>query len=208
MAIRRAVPLSEQIAAELQIAIVRGDDPAGSILTEDALATRYDVSRVPVREAIRILESRHLIVKSGRSYRVAGLDKSDLDEVYRLRLAVEALGWHYLKSDGTDPSPLDDALTAMAEAADRDDPDAFAVADIDFHSAAVRLSGRRRVVGMWDQIEPSMRLILQITNIIDGELHDVHQRHVKLLEALRTGTDEELSTMVRAHIQDSWHLLD
>ena len=208
MAIQKFVPLGDQVAAELQRAIVTGEIPAGSILTEEALAARFDVSRGPVRLAFRLLESQHLVEKAGRSYRVVGLEQADLDEIYKLRLAIETLGWQYLQESGNRAPELDQALRRMADAVDRKDVEDFAQADIDFHSIAVKLSGKRRIVTMWDQIEPSMRLVLQVTNRIDDDLDEVYHRHQVLLDALRSGSRALLVGVLEEHIQASRHLLD
>ena len=207
MKVQRAVPLGEQVAIALQRAIVTGEEPAGSILTEEALADRFNVSRGPIRDAFRRLELQHLVEKSGRSFTVIGLQQSDLDEIYRLRARIESIAWGYLHSAGGDHRTVEEALQRMGDAADQADADAFAQADIDFHSAAVRLTGKRRVIAMWDNIEPSMRLILQFTNILSDDFPNVYQRHARLLEVLRTGTEDELEIAITNHIETSRHLL-
>jgi DNA-binding GntR family transcriptional regulator len=81
---------TDQVAAELRRAIVRGDMPPGSIFSLRAIAQQLGVSFIPVREALRSLEAQGLIViRPGRSATVATLDRDDLHAIYRLRKLVE-----------------------------------------------------------------------------------------------------------------------
>ncbi|GAP53632.1 gluconate operon transcriptional repressor [Arthrobacter sp. Hiyo6] len=171
------------------------------------MAERFEVSRGPVRDAFRILEAQHLVEKSGRSYVVLGLENSDLDEIYQLRTAIEPLAWSYLRDRRDNIAELDAAIKQMALAAQAQDAEAFARADIDFHSVAVRLSGKKRVVAMWDQIEPSIRLILQVTNLVNDDFDNVLHKHEILLDALRKGTESELRSSVVEHIENSRRIL-
>src|SRR5690606_27521609 len=76
----------------LQDDIVRGALVPGTKLGETELAARYGVSRGPLREAIRRLESRRLLERIPHvGTRVAMLDAADLAEIYRVREALEGM---------------------------------------------------------------------------------------------------------------------
>lgn len=76
---------------QLRQAIVAGDFLPGQALRQDALAKRFGVSRVPLREALSTLEGEGQVVyEPHRGYKVARLSMDDLLEVYRIRELLEA----------------------------------------------------------------------------------------------------------------------
>ncbi len=83
---------ADRVFAALQDAIVHGEIPAGSRIGETELAERFGTSRGPLREALRRLESRHLVERTPHvGVRIATLDSSDLIEMYYLREALEGM---------------------------------------------------------------------------------------------------------------------
>jgi len=78
------------VLAEVRRAIVTGDLKPGEQIVQDALAEQYGVSRVPLREALKILEGEGQVTyKPHKGYFVTELSTADLEEVYRLRELLE-----------------------------------------------------------------------------------------------------------------------
>ena len=87
---RRPPTAQEAVLAELRRAIVTGELRPGEQVRQDALAEQFGVSRVPLREALKILEGEGQVTYlPHRGYFVAELDVADLREVYRLRELLE-----------------------------------------------------------------------------------------------------------------------
>ncbi len=88
---RRAAPLREQAVDALRAAIVRGEMPPGSRITEKSVEQRLGVSRTVVREALRQLESERLIrIQPGAGPVVAELSPDEARQLYEVRAALEA----------------------------------------------------------------------------------------------------------------------
>src|ERR1700694_4324682 len=86
----RSASLAHSIRSRLREAILRGDFASGAHLREVEIAERYQVSRGPVREALAQLEQEGLVIlRRNRGAVVARLSRTDLEEVYSLRLALE-----------------------------------------------------------------------------------------------------------------------
>lgn len=88
---RRPPTAQAFVLAELRRGIIAGDFLPGEPLRQNTLAERFGVSRVPVREAFKVLESEGQVVyEPHRGHKVASLSLADLLEVYRLRQLLEA----------------------------------------------------------------------------------------------------------------------
>jgi DNA-binding GntR family transcriptional regulator len=83
---------SERIAAHLRQAILNGELPPGSRIRQEEIAERLGTSRLPVREALRMLETEGLTqLEANKSARVPALDRNELDIVYEMRERIETL---------------------------------------------------------------------------------------------------------------------
>ncbi|MGH3401288.1 MAG: GntR family transcriptional regulator, partial [Streptosporangiaceae bacterium] len=84
--------LSVRIADGLREAILRGDLPPGSRIRQEDVATSYGASRVPVRGALRILESDGLVtLVANAGTWVARFSLAECEEMYRMRECIETL---------------------------------------------------------------------------------------------------------------------
>jgi len=82
--------MTDRVATELRRSILSGALAPGQTFSLREIAGMLEVSFIPVREALRNLESEGLIVtRPGRSARVAPLDADDLQAIYRLRRVLE-----------------------------------------------------------------------------------------------------------------------
>lgn len=80
------------IAARLRDQILRGELAPGTRIGQDALAEEFAASRIPVREALKTLEAEGLVtIRPNSGAWVAELDRTEFDQIYRLRESVEAL---------------------------------------------------------------------------------------------------------------------
>jgi DNA-binding GntR family transcriptional regulator len=77
----------------LRDAILSGELPAGEVMSQVELAREFEVSRTPLREAMRMLQREGLIeAEANRRVRVTPISLEDLEELYSLRIVNEALG--------------------------------------------------------------------------------------------------------------------
>ena len=89
---RTSPTLSEQVFEALQSAIVSGDLAPGEKIREPELAKRFGTSRGPLRDALRRLEARRLVVNTPNAgARVVSLSRQQLVELYQVREALEGM---------------------------------------------------------------------------------------------------------------------
>jgi DNA-binding GntR family transcriptional regulator len=82
--------MSGQIVTRIRNKILSGDYAPGTALLQDSIAAEFGVSKIPVREALVRLRAEGLIdIEAHRGFRVRPLLATEVDEVFRLRLALE-----------------------------------------------------------------------------------------------------------------------
>ena len=91
----KSVSLADQVFDRLENDIITGVYPRGTLLTELKLAETLQVSRTPIREALRRLEQERLIAESGKGSVVLGITRADLLDIMSIRERIEGLAAYY-----------------------------------------------------------------------------------------------------------------
>ena len=199
---RRPPTAQEAVLEELRVAIVSGELRPGEQVLQDALAERFGVSRVPLREALKILEGEGQVVyRPHRGYFVAELDLDDLREVYRIRDLLESEAVRVaVPQIGTDElTALQGALEDVERASEAGDLVAMAAANRRFHFgllAAARMPRLLRLVRvLWDATDAYRSLYYAD----DSHRQVVHDEHRLVLDAVRLGDPERAVDLLRQH---------
>ncbi|KFZ79903.1 GntR family transcriptional regulator [Amycolatopsis sp. MJM2582] len=194
------------IARQLRDAIMTGALPPGTQLGETDLASRFQVSRGPLREAMQHLVSEGLLrSERHRGLFVIDLEPGDVYDIYSARSAIErAAMLRALRGDRERvATELEEAVRAMATAADDDDPTALSWADLRFHEALIAASGSKRLVRMARTLLIETRMCL---TALQGTYQQVEERvteHTRIIEALRAGDEETALSLLEAHMEDA-----
>ena len=113
---KSAQPMSANLYTELQAAILSGEFPNLHKLTEQAICKKYNVSRTPVREALRQLEADGLIENiPNRGAYVTALSKRDISDLFDLRslFEIQAIEWAIKRMSSEDIDDLRETLEFM-----------------------------------------------------------------------------------------------
>jgi GntR family transcriptional regulator of gluconate operon len=197
----RAIALGEQVAARLRVAIITGEIPSGRHLAEDSLAAQFDVSRGPVRDALRVLLKEGLVEQRRTRLFARGLTFKDIDELYGLRELIEvAAAREAVANAGTSDWAAGRAIIEeMRAAAASDDNARFTAADSAFHQLAFDLSENRRLNEVWRQFEGTFTVLFDLSNTPD--MHAAARDHEHILELYSAGDADEVAREVRNHLQ-------
>jgi len=128
---------ADRLAEAIADSVLAGEFAPGFHLDETALAERFGVSRTPVREAIRLLASTGLIdVKPRRGARVATATSAQLEQLFGAMAEMEATCARLAAMSMTpiERRRLQNRHDAMAALVLSDDRDAYAAANVDFHT--------------------------------------------------------------------------
>ena len=140
----RSRVMPQMLAEALESAIVFGEMSPGARIIEEEIAARYEISRSPVREALRRLEADGLVVRADhRGARVTPVSRTDLDEVYLCRIELEGLAAEEAAKHWQPPAAaaFADQLATMRAAFGANDIKAYFVANVGFTDAVHRASG-------------------------------------------------------------------
>ncbi len=145
------------IADALRVGIDRGDPPPGAPLRQEALAARFGVSRLPVRDALRRLEAEGLVVvHPNRGAYVARFSAAEVQEIYELRRLLEGdlLARAVPSMGARDLGEVEAALLAAERGADGP---RWSELDELFHAALYTPAGRPRQLGIVSGLRGAVR---------------------------------------------------
>ncbi|WP_136707230.1 GntR family transcriptional regulator [Agromyces sp. H66] len=200
---------SRRIAEGIRDAILHGEYHPGSRLRQEEIAERFGASRVPVREALKALESEGLVtLVANAGAWVSRLTLEECEEVYQARERLEPLLLRYSAPHLTpeDLQQLDALARRMAET---DDVAEFLRLDREFHmlsySRADTLMLGDLVRRFWNTTQPYRRAY---TLLIDAHrTRIVHDEHHLLVTALREGDLESAEQTITGHIRRTRRML-
>jgi DNA-binding GntR family transcriptional regulator len=147
-AVRAVEPqsLRQRVAASLSRDILLGVYSPGQRLVERELVGRFQVSAIPIREALLDLENQGLVVKRvNAGCSVVSLTADEAAEIVRFRSALEpsVVQWAADRMTQDGCRILSSKLQDLRDAAERKDLPAFFHADLEFHREIWRISGNR-----------------------------------------------------------------
>lgn len=201
-AISRTV-LREQVKDVLLQRIVNGDLKPGERLVETRIASELGTSQAPVREALRDLELLRMVESEPfRGARVRAFGDDELVEVYPVRAALEELAAkEATRQLRGDVAGLEQELDAMREAARRGDLSALVRHDIGFHRRMVEAAGNPVLEQCWKSLGVEGRITISLYGTY-VEPEEAAERHVPILEAIRSGKPGVAGREARRHIED------
>lgn len=196
--------LASAIVDQLRQGILDGHYPAGSQLRQDALAQAYEVSRIPIREALLQLEAEGFVrIAPHKGAIVSGLSLDEINDVFALRKLLEP---RLLESSVPALTPDDFAAIAGMEAAFEDattagDISRWGVLNADFHMALYARATQPRtlsiVAGLLQTSDRYTRLQLQRASSIQR----AQTEHNELIHLCRNGSMKEARRLLVDHIE-------
>jgi DNA-binding GntR family transcriptional regulator len=196
--------LPNRLADFLREEIVSGRLAPGERLTEQALAERCQVSRVPLREAFRILSAEGLIVLSPhRGASVAALSQDDLVDLFEARAAIEshACGLAATVASKDVVKPLHKIVADMRRAvADGNITTYYALAN-EFHTGLVAASKNAVLQRMYEQIRRQLRRYQAAMSRMPELPKRSITEHAKILKAIDMQDSRAAQDAATGHIR-------
>ena len=198
--------LTQLVQGELERQILSGELEAGERLNEVALAQRLQVSRGPVREALRSLEEAGLVsFEKNRGATVRVISPESAVEIYEIRATLEALACRRLAARVT-PGQIDELrplVERMDVAADDADVGAFNRLNIAFHERLVEYSGSRELAVTYRRLVGNLTLFRLRTLALEGSLRESNAEHRRIVESLAAADAARSGQLMQEHIESS-----
>ena len=191
------------IADALRHAILHGDYQPGERIVQDQLASKYGGSRIPVREALRQLESEGLVrLVANTGAWVNSLTMAECSEVYQTRERLEPLLLRYSAETLTVEtiSRLESLANRMESSSDGEE---FLELDREFHLSMYRGAStsmlRDLVTRLWNTTQPYRRAYTQLVGTDNRRIF--HAEHHMMVTALRDGDLDLAEQVLSMHIR-------
>ncbi len=199
--------VTEIVEHHLRREIIIGTLAPGSKLNEIELSERLGVSRPPLREAFRKLESENLVVSIPRKGScVAQMSLEDCTQIYRARIMLECAAIEIIGELGiTDLTPLQQALTAELRFLPQDNPSPDNMLDFfnvmsEFHNKLVEVCGNRWIIHYHGQLRPTMARYQIMYLRMPGTRQMSLAEHEEVFALIRDGRYAEAQRTVTRHI--------
>ncbi len=192
---------AEYVYRRVRGAILNGELAPGETMSQVALADELGVSRTPLREALRMLQGEGLIeARMNRRVRVAPVSADDLEELYAVRVALEAqaLRLSVPRMRPEHIARLEGSIAEMAHYAEQQDMSRWLIPHADYHRQLTELAGGRFTVllsQLYDHCERYRRL-----HIGAGPSAWAMADHRTILDVVKTGDENLAAAHLAQHL--------
>jgi DNA-binding GntR family transcriptional regulator len=191
----------DQLRQMIRAGLLSAEEP----LSERSLSTRLGFGRMPVREALKLLERDGLIaVIPGRGTFVKTLTLDEVRELYEVRIGMEGIAAYLAAQRG--PTPELRALEPVFEAQLRDE--GAAIPDIQetgkrLHNAIFVASENRLLIKLYDDLRDQIALTIRMTREDHHRVRETIGEHQGILRAVLAGDADRAQKAIYQHLSNA-----
>ena len=205
LSMARAQSLAEQAANAIVTGISAGALMPGQRIIETELASLLKMSRVPLREALKILEAQGIVESvPHRGTRIAMFGDVRVDHICAARIALERLAFVeaalVYQSDASLLTGLDQIILTMERAAERLEWIEVSKADLSFHREICRISGNDIVATLWETLARHVFIVFGHEIRDERDARVMGPQHRRLRDLLAKGDVAKLHVEIEEHI--------
>lgn len=198
----------ELLLTELRREIVEGVLKPKEKIFEEAIAKRFNISRSPIREALRVLESEGLIsIIPRRGVYVSDIDEKEIERINDIRIVLEGLGARLVCRNITDEGldQLTDISDRMSEAGKQKDYQSYFELNKKFHEITYRFADNDYLGKMLSTLaELSHRYRFYVSYFtLSHQIKLLDKFHGELIEAFRTKNENRAEKIRRKQVMKS-----
>lgn len=189
------------VSGSLRRSILNGDLVGGTRLSLADLASTFEVSTTPVREALRELSFEGLIrLDSYRGGTVSAVTRADVEEIIRIRQLLEPVAAREAVA-GMTPRILEEAEAILREMAASDSWGVWVQGNRAFHQKLYEASASRRLVSVISSLQNTQVVFVSTTLSKSPFLKETATKdHNEMMEAIRAGDGERLVEITLRHL--------
>ncbi|HEX7021441.1 MAG TPA: GntR family transcriptional regulator [Trueperaceae bacterium] len=197
-------PMFEMVLDSIRQAITSGAWQAGELLSHEELANRLQVSRMPVREAVRLLEQEGFVtIRRNVGIEVLPLSWDDFEEIYLMRQALESLAGRLaapLLGDA-DLAYMNELLEGMAVLLDEGAHETSATLKLtqQFHSTLYAPCGKKKLLKTIDTLRHHSTRYRAFVVQLPGREQELLKEHSGIYQACLSHDPDEVASRLHEH---------
>ncbi len=203
----KRISTTQAISDEIRDAIVQGKLAPGQALRQDHLARHFAVSHIPVREALKRLESEGWVSSElHKGMVVSGLDANEAREIYEMRAVLECFALKLALPAHT-AATLRVARNALLTALKERDSSQYMRRNEEFHLALLVPAARKHLLAEIAQLHQRSERYLRQKYLQPALKHESDREHQELLEAVEQRNLHRATAILSRHLFDTAELL-
>ncbi|WP_251551177.1 GntR family transcriptional regulator [Neobacillus muris] len=199
--------LSDSVASIIRKMIFNGTLKPGERINQVQLAEKMDISRGPIREALRLLQNEGLIKhETNKGTFVTTLSRQDQVEIYTLRALLEGEAAKLASKQLTpsDYHELEELVESFRKFTLEEDLENLAKIDLEFHKKIVSKCGNARLIKFHQQLDTQVgAMFLTVANIVPVRINQLVDNHIYLIEALKGQNEERIKQVFSEHYKNT-----
>jgi DNA-binding GntR family transcriptional regulator len=198
---------TQVITTQLRTAIVHGRFAPGEALRQDSLARHFAVSHIPIREALRQLESEGWVQSEpNKGATVSALDAGEAREIYEMRAALECLALRHAIAAHT-PTSLEVARNMLLAASRERDPALYVQRNEQFHMALFAPALRPHLRAAIEQLHRRSERYLRLKYLNPLLKLESDKEHQQLHDACAQRNMRRATSILSKHLLQTGELL-
>ncbi len=200
----KPLTLRERIVEFIKDAVISGRLKSGERVPEQEIAANFGISRTPIREAFRQLESEGFISLIPRKGAVVSpITDKDVVEFYAIKSLLEGYAARTATAGFTsrDIKRLETLNGAMEKCAEKGDVKGFFVLDNDFHDTFLKGSGNEKLYALVHSLVQQFERFRVTALSLPGRMRESLSQHRDIIEAFKNSEAELVETLVRANAE-------
>lgn len=205
-------PLREIIADKIRADIIKGVYSDKERLVEPKLAQMLGISRTPIREALRQLESEGFIeILPRRGAIVKSISVKDLDDLYAIKANLEGLAayqatFNITLDDLEKLKEINEEFYKLSKGA-KDIVEEYFSYNVDFHNIFILASKNNKLIEILEGLSKNFQRFRSILVAQADRTKEAYKEHQNIIKAFEKKDAEMAESLVRAHIKSSWKYL-
>lgn len=196
-----------ELVERLRDLIVDGTLPVGGKIPERELCERFEVSRTPMREALKVLAADGLVLLApNRGAWVAKITVAELEEVFPIMGVLEGLSGQLAcaQINNEQLEHIRKTHNEMIAHFEARDMVAYFHSNQAIHEAILEAANNPTLHAMYRSLAARIRRARYLANMTDERWAEAVDEHEQILKALEAREGEKLATILRAHLQSKF----
>ena len=199
----------DRLHSELRQQIVSRTIPPGTKLSESSLCRQWNISRTPLREVLRQLESEGLVTSQrNKGFMINPITLDDLTQLYPIRISLEGLAGRLatpsLSKDPKKLKILEKLCTEMERLFRKGDIESYILKNNEFHSFIWHTCGNKWLIRILENLDSHVNRFIVKALHVPNRIGRSVREHREIYERLKTGNGKAVEKAIQNNHRKSF----